>query len=347
MNTTADIVILNNCPAFYKINLYNKIAEHKSIFVIFLGYYSEVIIDENFKNSIQFPYVMLNEVPLDQRNIFKSFMMLKDLLDTIKFKKIIYGGYTYPEFILTSFLISENKNVLQTESAGETKLTGIRFYVKKILLKRYSTAIVSGTIHKRMLQKMQFKKNIIISKGVGIINHLQTSHDHVKPVGPLKFLFVGRLIELKNIERLIRVFNENGFPLTIIGKGALELDLKAIANPNITFIGFVNNLDLIAYYKEHHILVLPSLSEAWGLVVEEALMYGCVLALSNRVGCAEDLLFNPEKGVTFDPVNRTSFQKGIEKVKINYAFYKDNVDKFDFNQKMKDQISAYTSKLLG
>lgn len=340
-----DLLILNNCPAFYKINLYNEIAKQKKIFVVFIGFYDQVIIDEEFKKNIKFPFQMLNEVFLGERNKISSFFKLQKIIRSITYTKVIYGGYIDLEFILTSFIIPKKKNVLQTESASETKLKGIRFHVKKVLLSRFSAAIASGTIHKTMLRKMNFSKEIIISYGVGILNKSAKISKNQSSDSQLKFLYVGRLIELKNLIRLIEVFNKLGYPLTIVGKGSLENEVKASAKSNIEFLGFIENNDLPNIYKDHHVFILPSISEAWGLVVEEALYHGCVLCLSDRVGASPDLLENFQTGTTFDPWSTQEMEEAIKKIIIDYKKFKENVDQFDLEKKDQTQVDAYTKEL--
>lgn len=44
---------------------------------------------------------------------------------------------------------------------------------------------------------------------------------------------MGRLVDVKNIGLLIKEFNNNGKPLTVVGDGPLKADLKNAANPNI------------------------------------------------------------------------------------------------------------------
>lgn len=345
MRNEIDLLILNNCPAFYKINLYNEIAKTRKIFVVFIGYYDQVVISSNFREQIQFPYTILNEMEMSKRNIVTSFLALQKIIARLNFRYVIYGGYVDPEFILTSILIPKSKNILQTESAGETKLSGLRFYLKQILLKRYSKAIASGSIHARMLKKMGFNKKIHICMGVGLINKAdqQVSTLPDRPAGQLNFLYVGRLISLKNLQTLIKVFNGNGLPLTIAGTGELREELMKLANPNIAFSGFVPNADLHGLYRKHHVLVLPSFSEAWGLVVEEALYCGCVLILSDRVGCSEDLLIAPNTGLTFDPVNVAGLSRAVREICTNYGVYKKNVDQFNINAKDLLQVKVYTT----
>ena len=65
---------------------------------------------------------------------------------------------------------------------------------------------------------------------------------------------------------------------------------------------FVQPEALAAEYSQARIFCLPSVDEHWGLVVHEAALSGCVLALSERVGAAEDLL-GDDNGVRFDPTD--------------------------------------------
>ena len=67
----------------------------------------------------------------------------------------------------------------------------------------------------------------------------------------------------------------------MVGFGRIEAQLKAAAGKNIKFIGAVDNKDLPAVYRANDVFVLPSVSETWGLVVEEALNNGLPVLLSD------------------------------------------------------------------
>ena len=340
MSSKKDILIINNCPAFYKINLYNEIAKHKNIFVIFLGLSNQVVSGNQFKDKIQFPYILLNDFQVEKRSYFKTFFKILQLVFFYKPKKIIYGGYIEIELLLLSFLYAKKRNILQTESAGESRLSGMVYYLKIILLKRYSKAIVSGQIHAKVLRLMKFKGEIYVSKGVGFVDKKQKTINNEKN-DVLSFLYVGRLIQIKNLERLIKIFNELNLPLTIVGEGPLEEDLKKIAKENITFLGFVDNTEIGNVYKQNNVFILGSISEPWGLVMEEALFYGLPILASNRVGSYPELVSEYETGLVFDPLDEESIKEAIKKMCEDYNFHKNNVDSFDFDKKDKDQLNTY------
>jgi glycosyltransferase involved in cell wall biosynthesis len=69
--------------------------------------------------------------------------------------------------------------------------------------------------------------------------------------------------------------------------------------------GFLQAMDVSRLYAHAAAFVHPSLSEPWGLVVNEAAATGLPLLVSRRAGCALTLLPEPEgtTGARFDPLD--------------------------------------------
>lgn len=113
-----------------------------------------------------------------------------------------------------------------------------------------------------------------------------------------KYLFVGRLLALKGIDVLLDAFAQvEGGELWIAGDGPLRPRVEAAAagDNRIRLHGHLGWTELQAMYREADALVLPSLYDVWGLVVNEALAHGVPVIASDQVGAATDLL---EPGVT-------------------------------------------------
>jgi glycosyltransferase involved in cell wall biosynthesis len=146
---------------------------------------------------------------------------------------------------------------------------------------------------------------------------------------------------LKNLEFLIDTFNKLDKPLTIVGAGELENKLKQLANTNITFTGFVPNDKVYNHYLNNHIFVLPSLSEPWGLVVEEAIYFGLPVLVSDAVGCQEEMVIKPNTGLSFSPYSESSLIEAISKIESDYDYFKNNCFSFDFEKRDLRQIEAY------
>ena len=76
-----------------------------------------------------------------------------------------------------------------------------------------------------------------------------------------------------------------------VGDGSLADQVRAALPPGKGAVtGFINQSDLPAYYHAADILVLPSQTEMWGLVINEGMAAGAFPVVSDRVGCAEDLV---------------------------------------------------------
>jgi glycosyltransferase involved in cell wall biosynthesis len=85
------------------------------------------------------------------------------------------------------------------------------------------------------------------------MNHVTVSYPHINPLfaateiveDPLPyFLYVGRLVSfVREADVIIRLFNELGLPLIMMGSGPDEAYLKSIAKSNIIFIGWISDVE--------------------------------------------------------------------------------------------------------
>ena len=83
--------------------------------------------------------------------------------------------------------------------------------------------------------------------------------------------------------------------LVFAGEGPLRETLQSEAarlgvSDRVRFLGFVNQSQLPACYTAADLLVLPSEYEPFGLVVNEAMLCGCMAAASDRAGASRDLI---------------------------------------------------------
>ena len=130
------------------------------------------------------------------------------------------------------------------------------------------------------------------------------------------FLTVCRFVPEKNLVRLIRAFaryrgqsdRRTAWDLVLCGDGPGAARVKdAIAcsgcGAAIHTPGFLQADDLPRWYASAQAFVLPSLSEPWGLVVNEAAATGLPLLVSDRAGCAPTFVPGPvgTTGSRFDP----------------------------------------------
>jgi glycosyltransferase involved in cell wall biosynthesis len=111
-------------------------------------------------------------------------------------------------------------------------------------------------------------------------------------------LFCAKLQPWKRPIDLLRAFAKANVPnalLVFAGEGSLRSELEAEAaalsvKSKVRFLGFVNQSQLPAIYASADVMVLPSEYEPFAVVVNEAMLCGCPVIASDRVGAAQDLI---------------------------------------------------------
>jgi glycosyltransferase involved in cell wall biosynthesis len=123
-----------------------------------------------------------------------------------------------------------------------------------------------------------------------------------------RLLYSGRLHPVKRVDLLLDAFariavTRPKWDLMIVGSGPLEKELRtrlpAELRSRVTWTGFLEAGELRAAYHACDALVLPSMREAWGVVVQEALAAGRPVVASDVVGAARDLVEDGVNGRIF------------------------------------------------
>jgi glycosyltransferase involved in cell wall biosynthesis len=120
-------------------------------------------------------------------------------------------------------------------------------------------------------------------------------------------LFSAKLQPWKRPSDLLRAFASipvRDVYLIFAGEGSLRPALESEAESlgvakRVRFLGFVNQSGLPEVYGASDILVLPSDYEPFGVVVNEAMLCGCCVVVSDRVGARFDLVREGETGFVF------------------------------------------------
>lgn len=338
-----DYVIVTHIPAFYKVNLYNQLAKKLNIFVIFLAANTNEKRADDFVglDNACFECKVLYSGNLQERSSSVNIRCLKNIFKSLKYKKVLVSGWDLREFWYLIFANRKSKNCLALESTiNESKTTGPQGIIKKIFLSRISTVFASGTLHRQLLMGLGYSGDIKITKGVGIIN--KPSFNKEAKEYHKKILYVGRLSAIKNLERLVQVFNRlEDCSLTIIGVDEQKEYLQKISNKNIIFKPAIENKKLKEEFLSHDVFILPSLVEPWGLVVEEAFYFGLPVIISQNCG-ARDIVNNGINGYWIDPENVDELTSVIQKIDSNkYYELILGVEKFSVNAKDVQQVEAY------
>lgn len=132
-------------------------------------------------------------------------------------------------------------------------------------------------------------------------------------------IFSGRLVPIKKVDMLINAFNalrkeKETADLLIAGYGPEEARLKELArgNTRIHFLGHCDVNEIPKLYGISDVLVLPSIEEPWGLVVNEAMACGCAVVVSDRCGSSRDLVSG--NGFVFEGGNPNALSGALKSV---------------------------------
>jgi glycosyltransferase involved in cell wall biosynthesis len=168
------------------------------------------------------------------------------------------------------------------------------------LRSNFDAMLVPGRQGRRLMRRYGFQNNDIYEGMYG-------ANPDVFSIGPplrarsKEFLYVGQFVKRKNVLSLARVFarfaeRRPDWQLRLCGSGVLRDQIPQ--HPNILVQDFLQADELAVLYRSARFFVLPSLQEAWGLVVHEATLSGCALLLSDQIGSADDLA-GPKNTLTF------------------------------------------------
>lgn len=144
--------------------------------------------------------------------------------------------------------------------------------------------------------------------------------------GRAVILYAGKMTEGKRAADLLEAYirlspDSRAEPhpyLLFVGDGEMREPLKRRVSKlgwnSVRFLGFKNQTELPRYYDLCDVLVLPSVYETWGLVINEVMNAGRAVIVSDRVGCGPDLIREGENGYIFKAGNTEELSRALRRV---------------------------------
>jgi len=138
-------------------------------------------------------------------------------------------------------------------------------------------------------------------------------------------LFSGRLIQRKGLDTLLSavslLHDTNNWVLWIEGDGPLlsEYRIKAKLlgiDMNCRFLGFSQMALHSWLLRNSDIVVVPSLIDSWGIVVDEGMQLGKVVITSDATGSGADRIIDGVNGLLFRPTNHRELADKIRMLMI-------------------------------
>lgn len=350
MRNSKILLFHNIATSYYKNIVFNEFYKiHKNFKVIHLAE-TEKIRDWKIDISdIEYLYAILAKGRLEDHSKIK---MIKNIISILNEEDpdIVYlGGYYHIEYWIVLFWakIKQRKIILEMDSNKfDHKRVYLKELIKKVFVSFIDIGITYGKLSMEYFKELGLDENkIVIKPNVTSKKLFHISQNKITFKKKNNFIYVGRFSEEKNLIRLLEAFSDattqsktNDWGLILIGSGNQEDELNSFINSNnienVEIIGFVDKYDLSKYYNSATVFILPSISEPWGLVANEAMACAKPVLISSQCGCSLDLVY--ENGYIFNPWNKN------ELVELLISYMKGNEDIEKQSIKSKEIIEHFT-----
>ena len=335
------IVIITEIIAPYRIPVFNALARESRIdlHVIFLSKTDSSLRQWRvYEDEIQFSYEVL---PSFRRRIGRYNILLNrgvaEALHNAAPDVIICGGYNYVSSWQAMRWATRNRVpfLLWSESTARDRRSRHLMVesLKKLFFRNCAAFVVPGRSAQDYLHQMGVpRQNIFIARNavdIGRFSEMgrkarakagRARHELVLP--EKYFLFVGRLVREKGVVDLIQAYGElpqeirERIGLVFAGDGPMRAELEVLARDvypgTIHFAGFIDRDGLAAYYSLAECIVLPTYSDTWGLVVNEAMACGLPVICTRVAGCAVELV--QSNGRLIEPGNLPELRRAMMEI---------------------------------
>ncbi len=261
-----------------------------------------------------------------------------------KYDIIVLSGWAEPTYLLLWLwgVLRGKKIIFWIESTLMDKKRGnFKDYIKKLLLKKVSGCIVPGMKSAEYCAYLGLPKNKIFiapnaadknffSKMAKKLMPLKEDLRKEKKINNFTIFFAGRLVEkFKNLSIVIKaskILIQKGYTHTLLiggdGPDRKYYENLAQKDHHIKFLGNLDRESLCEYYALADIFILPSISETWGFVLNEAMEFGLPLIVSDKVGAAPDLVIHGENGYIFSAGDSMGLAVYLKKIMSNEKLQK-------------------------
>lgn len=275
-----------------------------------------------------YPYVLLHDGPVEDFGLPARMKALFRVVKAFRPTIVNLTGYYDPaQLALLGYCKFRGiRTVLSNEStAADHARRHTLESIKRWIIRQFDGFFCFGTPSARYLLNLGARPDQILTRHAAVVNDhvLRKHYESVLPdrnkrleaagFPPRNVVYVGRLSPEKNLPQLLDAFaaarqtaaQGQSWGLLIRGDGPILPSLKEhtrhLGLESVHFLPGVPWYEVPATLALGDVLVLPSRSEPWGLVVNEAMVCGLPVLVSDRCGCAADLVRENENGFAFSP----------------------------------------------
>jgi glycosyltransferase involved in cell wall biosynthesis len=239
---------------------------------------------------------------------------------------LVIGGFSVGGLLASLYCLRRPETGLLGWATLSERSEASRGFLRKLLrryiVSRLDAVIVNGASGARYLVGLGMAPDRIIripqAVNIGAFRGTRTR----PPECAHRLLYVGQLIERKGLIQFIQALAQHAttessqLEVWFAGDGPLRPAIESIppsANLHIRILGHVPYDELPDVYRRCGILAFPTLSDEWGLVVNEAMAAGLPVLGSTYAQAVEELVQDGVNGWTFDPANPRGMGRAIKR----------------------------------
>ncbi|MGV8019086.1 MAG: glycosyltransferase family 4 protein [Ignavibacteria bacterium] len=334
-----DVVFFTNIPAHYRVALIKRVfpmlrKDNVSLTTVFSkSTYDRRKYWDTDKVKFDFDYRILDSGNSFSYNnkLYELGLGARKILGELQPRLVILSGYSLLSYNVSKYCLKYKIPYLIY--TGETSVTAkdfdgnpIRKFLRKRLAANSAGYIVYGT---KAGDYIKDKYSVNEEKVFEVINTIDTDEfgrrlDEAERTETNKYviLFVGELVGLKGVDLLLKAVPlidtsvREKIELRIVGTGKELNKLTALASnlspDNVRFFGRIDYEDIVRFYKDCDLFVLPSTKERFGLVLVEAAAAGKALIASQYCGGAHDIIEEGKNGFIINPYDTKGFANKLE-----------------------------------
>jgi len=324
------VAIIHNHPIHYQHLLFTELARRGMVFEVLFTAASSGARIGGLSETSEYRHSIGHTGPYEGAPKIATAHFVWKALNRLRPEVVIISGYA-DIAAWTGWLwaeVNRSNRILWSESNEfDHPRQTWREIPKRFFLSRCDLAHVYGTSGREYLEMLGMPRKKIGTKRAVVNTELFLDGKHTPDAktGPIRLLYCGRLSPEKNVAMLLRAFaglrqkaDSPRTTLKIVGHGPQADALRKMSvdlgiDRIVQFAGFATQAALQQILVDSDVLVLPSKSEPWGLVVNEAMLSGLAVAVSDRCGCVADLVSH-ETGWTFSPDNEAEVTSLLDRI---------------------------------
>jgi glycosyltransferase involved in cell wall biosynthesis len=329
------LAIVTTHPIQYYAPIFSRLAKQEGMEIkVFYTWEKEAAkFDRDFGKEVEWDIPLIDGYPYsfvsNNNNTGRGFWDVKNPglakeIEGWNATAVLVMGWNYLSHLKVMFHFRNRIPVLfRGDSTLLDESSGIKKSLRRIFLKwvyrKVDQALYVGSANKAYFLKhglkekqLVFTPHAIDNDRFGQLNEGQEifikNTREAMGIGPgdITIVYCGKLLLKKNpllLAQAVKEINQEKLHAIFVGDGVLEHELKQAITGyvNIHLLPFQNQTMMPAIYRLGEIFCLPSAGpgETWGLAVNEAMACGRAVLVSDKAGCAGDLVQEGVNGYSF------------------------------------------------